>query len=447
MEYENFKVINGWFCTVENDNVIPFFGDIEIENGVIKDLEKRDFSSYTFARVNSGENVYDAGGRVVTLPLINFHDHIYSRLAKGLDIQGPTDNFENILKNLWWKLDLALDHNMTKASTEMTVMEALRNGVTTIFDHHASPSSTAGSLNVIAEVLGKYDMRGVLCFETSDRNGKEKTAEAITENKNFMGQKSFAEIRGMMGLHASFTVDDDTLRLSKEVIEATQGGIHIHLCEDKADTRISIEKYGVSPLERLEANGLLNSRSILSHAIHLGKNDYRKIAEYGSAIACNPDSNLNNSVGVPVFSDIPAEVPLLPGTDGMHDAIARTMKQLFLLHRYQGNGFEITFPWFIKMYFDQLNFVRKYFPDFPSLAKGDKADFVVWDYVPAAPFDEGNFWGHYIYGILERPVVSVVNKGKFLMKDFKITVMDEATVNAEIYRQGVRLKEAFANMQ
>ncbi len=97
--------------------------------------------------------IINAGGRVVTIPMINFHDHFYSRLAKGLPLKGSMENFEEILQNLWWKLDLALDEEMIRASAQMAALESIRNGVTYIFDHHSSPKSANGSLEIIADVL------------------------------------------------------------------------------------------------------------------------------------------------------------------------------------------------------------------------------------------------------------------------------------------------------
>jgi cytosine/adenosine deaminase-related metal-dependent hydrolase len=442
---EKYSIKNAWICRINEFNIQPIFGDMVIENGKISKISPTSFENFVNSDNHSnGIDEIDVAGRVITIPQINFHDHFYSRLAKGLPIAGPTDNFENILKNLWWKLDMALDQEMIKASVQMSILEAIKNGVTTIFDHHASPAHTTGSLSIIADTMEQANLRGVLCFETSDRNGQSLSQQAIDENKNFMVDRCNDNIKAMFGLHASFTVEDATLQAAAEIIKDLTAGIHIHLSEDPADRQLSLQKYGLEPVARLEKFSLMNDLTILSHAIHTNQTEYDIIARYGAAIAINLDSNLNNQVGIPDFSIINSEIPLLLGTDGMHDNMARALKQAFLLHRYQGNGFEITFPWVEKIFKDQLNFAKKYFPDLSHLQEGDPADFILWDYVPAAPFSEDNFWGHYLYGILERPVKSVVQSGKFLMKDYKILVMDEDAVNKNIYQQGERLLKAFS---
>ncbi|MDZ7765993.1 MAG: amidohydrolase family protein [Melioribacteraceae bacterium] len=206
---------------------------------------------------------------------------------------------------------------MTKASAEMAALESIKNGVTCIFDHHASPRNTIGSLDVIGDVLRKRNLNGVLAFETSDRNGELLKTEAIIENSSRIDQDD-PNIKYLFGLHASFTVNNDSLKTVSDFINDNDLGIHIHLCEGIADRKISKDKFGNLPLTRLIKYNLLNDKSIVSHAIHLSKSEYKKIYEYGSAIAFNPDSNLNNSVGIPDFQNIPKDQTILCGTDGMH---------------------------------------------------------------------------------------------------------------------------------
>lgn len=437
----NMVIKNAWICPIGEDRVEPLFGHLEIRNGRIKRILAEGGSEVETA-VDLLQ--FDAGGRVITAPLVNFHDHFYSRLAKGLPISGPMDSFTNILASLWWKLDRLLDGDMIRASALMAAAEAVRNGVTCIFDHHASPLSPAGSLAIIAGVLRDWNLRGVLCFETSDRNGKLNSRKALKENQRFISEQSDDQVKGMMGLHASFTVDDDTLERAAEIVRETGAGIHIHLCESVSDRDESLSRYGKPPLERLELYGLLNDRSILAHSIHLSDQDFEVLAKHGCSIAYNVDSNLNNGVGLARFGKIPLKVPRLAGTDGMHGNIARSQKQIFLLARHSGLSFDKAFQWFAHLYFQQFRMVRKFFPDFPRLAAGDRADLIIWDYVPPTPLLADNFFGHYIYGMLERPVRDVLANGSFLMKHFKLCRSDEAEVDRIISEQGQRLYEKFS---
>ncbi len=436
----DFKIVNAWICKIENGQVVPVFGDVHISNGRIFSIKTKKFKTYLTQKEKQKEkNIYDAKGRVITIPQVNFHDHFYSRLAKGLRISGEMNNFHNILKNYWWKVDKALDLQMVEASAQMAVIESIKNGVTYIFDHHASPNAAGGSLTTIAKILKAHKLRGVLCFETTDRNGTNLAELGLHENKSFINSFADDDIKSMLGLHASFTLADDTLAGAEKLVKDYNLGIHIHLCEDLVDRKVSKQISGQFPVKRLIKFNLLNNKSILAHGIFLTKQEYQLIDEYGSAIAYNVDSNLNNNVGLPKYRNVLAGIPILLGTDGMHANPGRTMKNYFLLLRHFGFSFNETFKMIHKVFLDQLMFIQEYFDDFPNLQVNNRADFIIWDYVPPTPLSKDNFWGHYIYGMLERAIQSTVQQGKFLMKDKKLIGINEEKINKEIYKQGDKL--------
>ena len=434
---------NAWICQLDaQDNVRPVFGDLEIADGKIKTITAR--PANRFVPLQSKQEI-DAHGRVLTTPMVNFHEHIYSRLAKGLPISGPMTNFVEILESLWWKLDRLLDLPMVEASAQMAALECLQQGVTYLFDHHASPSAVSGSLATIARVLQSFNLRSVMAFEVSDRNGQEISRASIEENLDFIQNHTNADTKGMMGLHALFTISDQTLRTIAEQIANQNIGIHIHVAEDRADVELNREKFQKSLAERLNEFNLLNDRSLLIHGVHLTDDDLKIIARSGAALAFNPDSNLNNAVGLPRYASLPEQIPILMGTDGMHANVGRSLKQIFLLHRHQGNSFEQSFAFVQKIYKDQLQFVRRYFSDFPRLQSGDRADFVIWEYQPPTPLTSENFFGHYLYGLLESPPYSVFQAGQQLLHQQQILIQDRHSIFENIQQQGHRLFEIFKN--
>ncbi len=436
------KVINAWICQIKNNSVIPVFGDLEIEGRKILNVSEKQFDLYNLSTSNNSE-IIDAKGKVLTIPNVNFHDHIYSRLAKGLDIKGDMSNFQNILKNLWWKLDSILDMEMIKASAKMAALESIKNGVTYIIDHHSSPNFAKNSLKNISTTLEEFNIRNVLCFETTDRNGKELKENGIEENINFLKNCITENSKSLLGLHASFTLDDESLGKASQLVKENNWGIHVHLCEDKSDVDISLEKYSAKPMQRFTKYNLLNDKTILVHGIYLDEYDFELIRNSGASIVFNLDSNMNNSVGLQNFKMIPKEIPILIGTDGMHANIARSFKELFLQLRNSGLSFDDSFGFMIKTFFDQNNFIKKFFPDFTNLQINDRADFVILDYVSPTPINESNFWGHYIYGILERQIQTVVQNGQVLLDDFKIQNINESEILNEVYIQGEKLLKKF----
>ena len=70
---------------------------------------------------------------------------------------------------------------------------------------------------------------------------------------------------------------------------------------------------------------------------------------------------------------------------------------------------------------------------------------IIWDYIPPTPFKQENFWGHFIYGILDRPVHSVIQNGKILMNNFRFTFGD-TEYQKNIVEQGNRLYKKMSEL-
>jgi cytosine/adenosine deaminase-related metal-dependent hydrolase len=437
---KDFVLANACLCSRMDSRLVPRLADVRVSGGQIVSVCKPGTGSAASAEL------LDVQGRVVTAPMVNFHEHAYSRLAKGLPARGTSERFTDILEHLWWRLDRVLDQDTIRASAELTALESVASGVTYVFDHHASPNAIVGSLDTIASVFQDYGLRSVLCYETSDRDGAENARAGLQENTVFARQSQSGNVKAMLGLHAPFTLSDDTLESAARLQAEHHLGIHIHVAEDVCEDRFSMERFGISAATRLENHGLLSDRSIIAHGVHLTDTDLARVARSGAALAVCPDSNFNNAVGVVNLPRIPDAVPLLAGTDGMHANIARTLKSFFLVYRHQGGSMGAAFEWFVKVLTAQLDFARRYFPDYPSLCEGDRADLVVWDYVPPTPLSADNLLGHYIYGVLESRARTVISGGRLLMRDFIFIFSDEARRRAEICRQGERLYQRFLEM-
>ena len=394
------------------------------------------------ARQPARSRELDAAGRVVTVPRVNFHEHLYSRLAKGLDLGRPLDSFVRILENFWWAVDRALDPEMITACARLGALEAVRSGVTVLFDHHASPSCPRGSLDLIAEALLEAGLRGVLCYESSERGGAAEAREGLEENRRFLTARTNGELRGLLGLHACFSLSATTLEQAAVLARDLEAGIHIHLAEALHDRDACLESRGATPAVLLARCGLLDRPGVLAHGVHLSDQDREVLAGGPCALALNPDSNLNNAVGLPRYAALPGSLPLLAGTDGMHADPGRSLKQLFLLARHQGFSTGESFAWLRRIEADQAAFVRRFFPDHPALNEGGRADLVIWDYRPPSPLGPGEFWGHYVYGLLETPAWAVLAGGRLLYRAGIHYTLDAEAAAAAAARQGERLFEA-----
>lgn len=400
------------------DGVSKFWenGAILIEDGKIAQVGD------TGAVRPKADEFIDVKGRLILPGFVNFHHHLYSSLAVGISPVGPTKNFVEILQNLWWRLDKALDEESVYFSALAGLIDAVMHGVTTVFDHHASMNFVRGSLKTIEDAFNRLGMKGVLCFEVSDRTGPGDAVAHIDENIEFFdAHRDSSKIKGMMGLHANFTLSDETLRIVAER-RPKDMPIHIHCGEDRYDLEFCLSLGYDGVVHRLDRFGLIDDRSILAHAIHLTDRDLEIIRSKDPIIASNPESNANNQVGQ---MDRTLIQKFVLGTDGMSNDMVQTLRSLYLL----GHGHKEDFEQLRSVFFSyRYEAMARFFPEWRPLSVGAPADIVVLEYIPNTPISLENILGHLIFGAKTAKAFMTVVDGQILYHDgkFKGIDLDEA---------------------
>lgn len=137
-------------------------------------------------------------GRIVMPGTVCAHNHFYSGLSRGIGpISLPSPDFISTLKNLWWRLDRALDEESLYYSGLICSMEAIKSGCSAVIDHHASPGYIQGSLSTLRSAFLKVGLRAMTCFETTDRNeGIKELQASVEENIRFARQIDHARETG-----------------------------------------------------------------------------------------------------------------------------------------------------------------------------------------------------------------------------------------------------------
>ncbi len=353
--------------------------------------------------------VIDCTGMYITKSFVVGHHHAYSGLATGMPQPAKSpENFTEILKYVWWNLDKKLDADTIKASAYVTAIASALNGSTFIIDHHASPFAIENSLNIIAEAFEEVGVSHLLCYEISDRDGLEIANKGLAETESYL-----SENQGLVGLHASFTVGDETMKKAADLVGKYNSGVHIHVAEDKVDQTLCLEKHGKRVVERLNDFGLLNtSKTILGHAIHIDNNERKILSNSEAYIVQNPDSNLNNQVGFFTRKGLNREKFIL-GTDGMHSDMIKSAQMAY----FAGKAFDA--PQIPECY-SQLRNNHKYLSE--NNFEGDGMNnLVIFDYKHNTDFNQNNFLGHFFYALNSNSVNHVISDGKLIVKDKKIT--------------------------
>jgi len=379
----------------------------------------------------------DAHGGIIMPGMINAHNHIYSAFARGLSINGhASKNFLDILDGLWWTLDRHLLIEDTRWSAMATYLDCIKNGCTTVLDHHASYGGIRGSLFAISEAAIELGVRTSLCYEVSDRDGEDKMREAIAENAEFIKYAMTDEsdmIKGMMGMHASFTLSDSTIELCKE--NTPDGiGFHIHVAEGTADVEDSLTKYGKRVINRLHDIGILGKHTIAGHCIHVNEEELDIIKQTDTMVVHNPESNMGNAVGIPPCMDmIKRDILLGLGTDGYTNDMFESEKVANIIHKHELADPTVAWSEVPKMLFENNSKIlsRLFNSKIGVLKSGAVADIIVSDYTPLTPMSANNCDGHILFGMSGRSVITTVINGVVKMKDRELIGIDEEAILAK----------------
>lgn len=427
---------NGSIVTWTEPNQILEGHEILIQDGLIKAIEPEPVLSQSYPE----EEVLDANGQLIMPGNICAHTHFYGAFSRGMAIPGEAPkNFYEILANLWWKLDKALDEDGVRYSALTLLIDAIKYGTTTIIDHHASPNFIDGSLDVVYEAVKSSGLRASLCYEVTDRDGQERATAGIRENVRFIERVERGEVSPMVkahfGLHASLTVSDETLEQC--VIENDgRAGFHVHAAEGIVDQDDSLAKYGQRVVERFWDRKILNERSILAHGVHLSENEIDLLAQSKSWLTHQPRSNMNNAVGVaPVEKLLQRGVNLCLGNDGFSNAMWQEWFFAYLLQKnHLGdpramNGYDV-----IEMAVNNNSRLATQIWDglrVGSIEVGAAADIIFVDYHAITPLNAGNLPWHILFGFRDGMVTMTMAGGKVLMKDRKILFFDEKEIAAK----------------
>jgi cytosine/adenosine deaminase-related metal-dependent hydrolase len=336
---------------------------------------------------------------VTTPGLVCAHHHLYSALARGMPVSGPSPTtFRGILEKVWWRLDQALDLEMLEWSAKLAALEALAAGTTTIIDHNETPGAIEGSLTVLAAACTEVGVRLVASYGVSDRHGAEGSRRGLEENRRFLAEGG----RGMVGVHAAFTCSDETLEAAAGLAEDHGVGVHVHLCEGPED---------IEAPARLAH--LTRPNWLLAHCVHLASAHHLQ-----GTIVHNPASNLNNGVGYAEPARF--ENPLALGTDGIGADMLDAFRLAYYLHRSTDSSATPATSW---------NWLAGGW----DLVPDARLDRVTWDYEPMVP-------EHLAFTTALRPIEIEID-GDVVWRDHAPTRVDQDEVRAKAAEQAKRLHD------
>jgi len=419
--------------TMDPANRILENGAIRIQGDTIGDIG----TSREILKKYSDPERLDAKGKILMPGLINAHTHLYSAFARGMTLKdAPPKDFIHILERLWWRLDNALDEEAVRLSAFFPLIQAIRRGTTTLIDHHSSPKAIEGSLNVIAQVYEQMGLRGVLCYEVSDRDGIAARTKGIEENRRFLEQcvKTHPSLlRALFGLHASFTLSDESLHTCAEIGRSLNAGFHVHCAEAASDLEYARSHFGKTVVERFHDAEILGPKTIAAHCVHITDKDMDLLRDTKTNIVHNPRSNMNNAVGcAPVMEMVKRGIRVCLGTDGMSSDMMDELKMGILIHKHVAADPRVGWnEMFALLFQNNARLASDLFgAKIGAIEKGAKADAILLDYHPPTPLVPENLFGHILYGFADAPVDSTIVAGRILMQNKVIPGINEEELSA-----------------
>ncbi|MCF7923962.1 MAG: amidohydrolase family protein [Candidatus Izimaplasma sp.] len=409
-----------------------------IENGFIVFNEKIIFiGKMSEYQKNPAYKEIDCKNKLILPGNVSGHTHFYSTFARGASFDFNPQNFLDILKQMWWKLDHFLDKDMIYYSALMGGLDQMKKGTTSFIDHHAS-HQVEGSLNAIKSAINdKLNLRSILAFETSDRFDIRKSIE---ENMSFINNNHTNSSAGLFGMHASLSLSNESLdMISKNIGDE---GIHIHVAESLMDEEECVKKYGMRVVERLDKYNLINSKSLLVHCTHIDETEMDIIKNRGATIAINPTSNLNNAVGISnVKKFLDKGIRVIVGNDGlMQSQTFEYLNTYYLSHLKTKSPIEFGLDDIKKIINNTYEYINLFLKtNLGNFFLGSEADLLVLQYDSYTQMTKDNIFGHVFFGVFPGFLPEkVFANGKIMIDDYKLT-NDFTKEKAEALNQANKL--------
>jgi cytosine/adenosine deaminase-related metal-dependent hydrolase len=351
------------------------------------------------------------------------HTHFYGAFARGMAIPGaPPRDFPEILRRLWWPLDLALDAESIRLSVLPCLVDAIRHGTTTLFDHHASGNAIHGSLDVIARAVEQSGLRAVLLRVTCNVASMQAAWRPVAKAEPLISALFGSRRRG--------------LSMIPRRAGRRARGSHIHAAEHEVDEADSLARSGTRTVERLRAHGILGPRTLVAHGVHFDAAEIETMRATGTWLSHQPRSNMNNGVGVaPIETMLAAGLKVCLGNDGLSNAMWEEWKAAYLLHKVHHrdprrmNGMDLARIAIT----NNADLASTHFPDaaLGRIEVGAAADLILVDYHPNTTVTGANLPWHIVFGLQPGMVTSTMVAGRLLMRDRVLLTLDEAQIAAQ----------------
>lgn len=350
--------------------------------------------------------------------LTNAHTHLSQVFMRGL---AGGRALLPWLKELIWPLQKSLSVEDTHLAALLGLVENLRCGATHVVNNHkitASPAHADAVLNA-AEQIG---LDFTLAYGWADRGDNSPAPDAVLGelDRLFDAWSGHPFIHIANGPIAVWRCSGQTLQKTHEMACSHGSFTHIHTSESKHEVQLSLDEYGLRPVEWLDHIGVLSHNIQLVHSVWMEENEIELLADSRASVIHCPVSNaVLGSGAAPVAAMLDRGVPVLLGTDGPASNDTQdtweTLKAAVSLARITGLDPTLLPP----RQALSLALAGR------TLSEGGQADLILVDVSHARAVPVHDLTSALVLGTHGSDVDTVIVDGKILMEHKKVLVIDE----------------------
>lgn len=406
---------------------------VTIENGKIRDIKNG------FLQLD-GYEIIDKKEHFAFPAFINTHTHSAMTGMRGLADDLPLMEW---LNKYIFPVELKLvDRDFINTFFPLALVEMIHSGIGTFADMYffqdeaASWVKKAGLRAVLAE--------GVIDFGTPN---KKSVSEQLAYVKGFIEDfKGDENVIPAIGPHAPYTCSPDLLKKSWEIAEKYDVPYLIHVSETQDEVNMVLEKYGKRPVVHLKDVGVLGSRVVSAHSVHLSEEEMEIFKELGVGVSHNPQSNMKLASGIaPIKKYIELGIKVSIGTDGVAsnnnlDYIdeLRTASFLQKVSTNDPTALSATLTLQIgtKGGAEVLGL-----ESVGEVKPGYSADIAILNLSASNLVPVYNPISHLIYAASAQNIDTLIVRGNVIMENFEIKTLDEDVVKEKAKRYSQKIKE------
>ena len=388
----------------------------------------------------------DATDCVLTPAFVNAHHHMYGVLSHGIPLDEAPQGFWPFLADFWWpKVEDRLTHDLIAAATDWACLEMIRSGVTTFYDCLEAPRALPGALEVEAETVRRWGLRGVLSFEATQRVSPENGELGLQENARFIDacREEHGLVSGMMCFHTTFTCSSDFIRRAFALAKDREARVHMHLSEGTHEPDYCLSRYGVRPAVYYDQLDVLGPHVLASQCVQVDRTEIDLLARRAVHVSHQPLSNCEVGGGfAPVPEMLQAGVNVTLGTDGYVNSMFEVMRGAALMPKARLLD-PRTMPAADAWTMATQNGARALgFGGLGTLVPGQSADLLLIRADLPTPLESHNLPDQLLLWRNPWDLRGVMCAGAWLLRDGVVVGADEEDVRARVVEAAARLWRA-----